>query len=544
MSNSWQQYLKEEKKCIFSSFIHISETTEQNNFYYVNEGKETERLVAIILTPDGKIPFNLTPLVYKLATGESLKIDANKILLQIGITNFQGSFLLIASNHDSEKPFNFSLKDLVTTWLGKDACTQIGVGGIRYFNVTGWKEKKSYYMFCPAVLSNNKRKTLITIFNHSTEHSYNDTVQLIPKLHNLDGETIIGKELSMPPFGCGIIDVDDHFGEEGKRLLQKTNGRGSLTTSHKGHTFSSLFFHIEKENNTIISGRHTQPPELTVFRQPNYNYWVAYLGERVPFAGHIVPIVSYLKKHPKIYRTFYAHRSNYLPNWYSWLKQSRWSVYLQTMLRAVYFLLKSKFKIKQIKIYNKSSLNKEVINHNLWNELKLFQFSRGRIERLLYPLKSLASFQPHGKTLCIGPKNEGEIILLKMHGLTDVIGIDLFSYCPTIKLMDMHYMSFKDNTFDTIFCGWVLKYSYDLKKAVDEIIRVSKDSALITCSFGIALDKNEELEFVTTHLAGGVGELLNLFGDTVGHVYWRDEDIVKGGKTKNGIVIFKLKKQL
>ena len=159
------------------------------------------------------------------------------------------------------------------------------------------------------------------------------------------------------------------------------------------------------------------------------------------------------------------------------------------MDRALYFLAKRGFRIEEIAITSDTALNTDVIQHNLWNQLKLFQFSRGRVETLLYPLKSIFAVKPEGKTLCIGPKNEGENLLLEAHGFRDVIGIDLFTYSPKILLMDVHRMTFPDNTFDTIICGWMITYCYDVKQAIKEIVRVAKDGALIVCSFGVSVTK-------------------------------------------------------
>ena len=62
------------------------------------------------------------------------------------------------------------------------------------------------------------------------------------------------------------------------------------------------------------------------------------------------------------------------------------------------------------------------------------------------------------KVLSIGPRAEGEIFNIFAHGfeLKNIIGLDLFSYSPLIKLGDMHRLEFDDEEFDVVLMGWCL----------------------------------------------------------------------------------------
>ncbi|MEK7623235.1 MAG: class I SAM-dependent methyltransferase [Patescibacteria group bacterium] len=542
----WRNYLASKEKCIFFSYIHLQGQGQENVFYYVNDGSEEEQVVALCLTQAGELPAGVTPWQTTLAPGAALKFDAKAHLATAGIQTFVGGLLLVISNPKNYLPLFIANKDLVSTWSGSRASAQIGIAGAAEWNSAAKKAQKSYYMFCPAVLENDSTKTLITIFNSSTDAGYADAVIMEPRLHNLRGETIVGNTLTVPPFGTAVIDVGAHFGEAGNKLLAATENRGSLTMHHQGHSFGSFFFHVDRATNEILSGRHTQPPALAVCKIIPFNYIATYLGSKLPLAGHIVPVLSFLKHNPKIYRTFYPHHShpNYPGSIWQYLEQSRWMIYLRMMGRALYFLAKRGFRIEEIAITSDTALNTDVIQHNLWNQLKLFQFSRGRVETLLYPLKSIFAVKPEGKTLCIGPKNEGENLLLEAHGFRDVIGIDLFTYSPKILLMDVHRMTFPDNTFDTIICGWMITYCYDVKQAIKEIVRVAKDGALIVCSFGVSVTKegpHAALDFIVTRLPNGVSDLLKLFEPYVGHVSWWNEQVVPG-TGRSCVVIFQIKK--
>ncbi len=539
--NMWRELFGAKDKCIFSTYVHVL-PGQRTTFCYVNDSKYQEKIVGLLLTPSGELAPGLSPIVREIMPGHAFELDATDELARVGITNFEGSFLALLSNVNPLQPFDISTKDHVTMWISSHSQVQIVTAGNKNINVPGQGAKKSFCMFCSAIFETPEIQTRVMIFNHSTEGNYTDTITITPKLHNLKGETIEGSLVTIQPFGCAIINVGEWFGERGRELLARTEGRGTLSVIHQGHTMGSLFFHVDRPTGALRSGQHTQPVVPAIFFQPTYNYWAEWIGTHVPFMGKIIPVVSFLRHRRSVVATFYPHHSNYVPSLVAYIRQSRWAVYFKMMFRALYFLIKRRFHIDEMRFSGENEHNEYVIQHNLWNNLKLFQFSRARIEYLMYPLMSIPSVQSKGKTLCIGPKNEGEILLLEAHGFRDVIGIDLFTYTPKILLMDMHEMTFPDNSFDTVFSGAVVRYSYDIKKVVSEMIRVAKDGAMIVCSFGL-FPPEEELEFCATPLYGGIGELLQLFGKTVGHVYWWNEGQIPGKSSRICSVIFQLNKK-
>lgn len=229
----------------------------------------------------------------------------------------------------------------------------------------------------------------------------------------------------------------------------------------------------------------------------------------------------------------YPERPLFIGSFREYLMQGRMVLQAVYGLRAMYFLARRGFVFDVIPVTEQSKHNVNVIDHNFWHTFDIFRFSR-RPESLLYLLLS-AHAKKEGKTLCIGPKNEGELLLFRAHGFKDVIGIDLFTYCPTILVMDLHEMTFPDNSFDTINCGWVLRYAYDLPKAIKEIIRVSKPGAMIACSLTFTEEVGQ-----STGTVCDISSVLALFGDTVGHVFWRDDiDRTPGRKTR---LVFQIKK--
>lgn len=76
--------------------------------------------------------------------------------------------------------------------------------------------------------------------------------------------------------------------------------------------------------------------------------------------------------------------------------------------------------------------------------------------------------------LIIGGKNVVELFIAWIYGFKweNIVGIDLFSLHPKIKVMDMENMSFEDETFDNVTMANVYGYQLDPEKCIAEISRV------------------------------------------------------------------------
>jgi SAM-dependent methyltransferase len=91
------------------------------------------------------------------------------------------------------------------------------------------------------------------------------------------------------------------------------------------------------------------------------------------------------------------------------------------------------------------------------------------------------------KVLTIGPRAEGEIFNLFAHGFEfrNIIGLDLFSYSPYIKLGDMHHLEFDNEEFDVVIMGWCLAYSNNKEKALSEVKRVLTKNGSIIIGYSV-----------------------------------------------------------
>jgi len=172
---------------------------------------------------------------------------------------------------------------------------------------------------------------------------------------------------------------------------------------------------------------------------------------------------------------------------------------------------------------------------------------------LIRPLSTIERLSRASTVLSIGPRTEGELLSLVAHGFRkrNVTGLDLISYSPWVRLGDMHEMPFDDNSFDVVVLGWVLAYSDNKQKAIDEVVRVTKPGGVIAIGIEYSDITNEEFKEQVGYFVGSkerltcVDHILSLVGDRVGEVFYRqDPPANEIGTIKRATIstIFSLKK--
>lgn len=232
----------------------------------------------------------------------------------------------------------------------------------------------------------------------------------------------------------------------------------------------------------------------------------------------------------------------HLLNFFWQLFKNDYLRFLLVYFRYVFF--RTTFAYREID----SSYSKPNTNHHNSAALKDMRTEcfYNRIKYLHGILMSLEYIKKNSNILLIGSRTENELFYLKSYGFQNITCIDLLSYSPRIKCMDMHNLKFKRKTFDVIICGWVLIYSQNLKKCVNEIIKVSKNNAII--AIGYAKDKVRQKKNVNT-----AKQLLNLFGKKVKkNIFIYDGELshlsknnilnLAGHTSSNILTVFKLRK--
>lgn len=152
--------------------------------------------------------------------------------------------------------------------------------------------------------------------------------------------------------------------------------------------------------------------------------------------------------------------------------------------------------------------------------------SATRTARLINPLSALdpvfgAAAQL--KVLSIGPRTEMELLHLVAIGFKpeNIKAVDLVSSSPWIDLADMHHLPYPDKAFHVVISSWVLNYSKDPQRAIDEMIRV-------TCNQGLnAIGLTYAPEYGSNYIADQPGK-----ADIVGSMQRSVDDLIKlmGGK--------------
>lgn len=84
------------------------------------------------------------------------------------------------------------------------------------------------------------------------------------------------------------------------------------------------------------------------------------------------------------------------------------------------------------------------------------------------------AFEALESILCVGCRNGHELDAAESIGFAEVVGIDLHSLDPRIRVMDMQQMDFADGTFDVVLACHVLEHAKDPGRAGAELRRVTK----------------------------------------------------------------------
>ena len=91
------------------------------------------------------------------------------------------------------------------------------------------------------------------------------------------------------------------------------------------------------------------------------------------------------------------------------------------------------------------------------------------------------NLNPNSKVLSIGNRWKDEIIYIRnQFKLPNTIGLDLFTTDENyVKIGDIHEAPFNDNTFDVVYQKNTFNKLYDLRKALDECVRILKPGGLL-----------------------------------------------------------------
>jgi SAM-dependent methyltransferase len=146
-----------------------------------------------------------------------------------------------------------------------------------------------------------------------------------------------------------------------------------------------------------------------------------------------------------------------------------------------YFFLKNRMRVLP---FMTEGVGKHTVDHNISALQFRAAFGMGnRMALLLYPLAAAMRNVSDPKVLIVGPRTEDDLYWARSLGITNVRGLDLFSYSPWIDIGDIHHTSYADQEFDAVILGWVISYSVKPEVLVSECKRITKPGGYL--GFGI-----------------------------------------------------------
>jgi SAM-dependent methyltransferase len=159
-------------------------------------------------------------------------------------------------------------------------------------------------------------------------------------------------------------------------------------------------------------------------------------------------------------------------------------------------------------------------------------------------INRVAEGQPAGgAVLCIGCRNPLELDRFRARGFENVVGIDLFSQRDDILVMDMHELSFADDSFDVLYASHALEHSYDVDRVVRELARVARDGAVV----GVEVPVRVQASTADRIVFSGLDELREAFRPHVGEELLAEEQPPRTATNEQGTEIarfvFRLQKE-
>jgi len=155
-------------------------------------------------------------------------------------------------------------------------------------------------------------------------------------------------------------------------------------------------------------------------------------------------------------------------------------------------LCRLRWRLRKHKLQFHPSMDKAVgektISHNLsaFDCNAVFGMAR-RMSLLLFPTAAVFKDRLNEvKVLVVGPRTEDDIFWARSLGMFNTIGLDLFSYSPLIQVGDIHDSGIPDRSYDAVLLGWMISYSSNPRRVVDECLRILKPGGLL----GIGIESN------------------------------------------------------
>ena len=157
-------------------------------------------------------------------------------------------------------------------------------------------------------------------------------------------------------------------------------------------------------------------------------------------------------------------------------------------------------------------------------------------------INRVAEEQAAGRVLCVGCRNPLELDRFKDRGFDEVVGVDLFSQRPDILVMDMHELTFPDDSFDVVYASHALEHSYDVGRVARQMMRVARDGAVVAVEVPVRVQASTADRIVFS----GLDEVRSVFQPHVAQELLAEEQPPRSVTNEQGTdvarLVFRLRK--
>ena len=141
----------------------------------------------------------------------------------------------------------------------------------------------------------------------------------------------------------------------------------------------------------------------------------------------------------------------------------------------------------------------------------------------------------NARVLCVGCRNSAELDYFESKEVSQVVGIDLYSEDPRIRVMDMHHIQYPDSYFDVLYSSHSLEHAHDVERVIAEFLRVVRSDGIIAIEVPV--------HFLPT--AADLVDFDNLqnlheaFGPNIKEILWTDEQEPQTNNNQSGNAIIR-----
>jgi len=165
--------------------------------------------------------------------------------------------------------------------------------------------------------------------------------------------------------------------------------------------------------------------------------------------------------------------------------------YIRRILIAIYIRVKKAFALRNIpgfggaqdETFLELQINRFFDHIGLDNSLTHTKY-------ILPLISNLIGINKDSKILLVGPCNSKELDAFENLGYHNCDAVDLVSVDPRISVMDMHNLTFPDDTYDLVYATNVLHCSKTPKLAGNSLYRVTKKGGYLV--LGVTIDLPED----------------------------------------------------